>query len=356
MPDHRSFRFAVLIVLAALVYPAMTSAESPRKPPPGADVEKSAAQARTAGKVAIVSLSLEVPDVVRARIQSSIVAGFEAAGTPWVGYDRVLAAVGEQLAKGGDCTHRPDCLEAVANAMKVTRFLSVSVSGEGIAFKIAVGLWARKRRIKRVTQDCEPCSIGNLGRAITQATAQALAPPKPVPVQIASVPEGAMLYLDGKKLGTAPFEGKLSPGLHKVRATLEGHTANELKIEVQDESEVGDTVQPFSIALIPDARVGRPFVALKWVGAAATVGALGTSVAWLVLDGRETCSEPDPCPEIYETQTLGYIAGGVGVVLAAATVAMFWSDSKAAAMQKAAWTPALVPTRGGAMARFRVDF
>ncbi|RPJ11062.1 MAG: PEGA domain-containing protein [Deltaproteobacteria bacterium] len=58
--------------------------------------------------------------------------------------------------------------------------------------------------------------------------------PGPSELEISSVPSGATVYVNGKPVGTTPYEGKnVSPGSHKVRMEKEGYEPWEKQVAVE---------------------------------------------------------------------------------------------------------------------------
>ena len=54
-------------------------------------------------------------------------------------------------------------------------------------------------------------------------------------IKINSVPAGATLFLDGKRVGTAPYSGETTQGRHKVRAEAEGYKPVEIMVSLNGE-------------------------------------------------------------------------------------------------------------------------
>jgi hypothetical protein len=71
--------------------------------------------------------------------------------------------------------------------------------------------------------------------------------------------------------------------------------------------------------------------AAPWITAGASVAALGVGVYLLRLDGDLTCTgvPSRDCPEIYNTDALGYATLGLGAALAGLTVYLFLRETGA---------------------------
>lgn len=64
--------------------------------------------------------------------------------------------------------------------------------------------------------------------------AKADAQPAPPTIGIATIPEGAKFYVDGKLAGTTPIKVKTSPGPHEIRVTLDGYVTRSSKLNVPE--------------------------------------------------------------------------------------------------------------------------
>jgi len=72
---------------------------------------------------------------------------------------------------------------------------------------------------------------------------------------------------------------------------------------------------------------GHSFAWVKWTTSGAAIAAVGVGVYFLKLDGDGTCGRVvGNCPEVYDTDVLGYAAVGAGIALSGLTAYLFVRD------------------------------
>ena len=147
--------------------------------------------------------------------------------------------------------------------------------------------------------------------------------------------EGAEITVDGKVVGRLPLPAPvhINPGTIRIHVSASGRQPADVDVVVAAGQEVVATteLEPTAIALVPAGP--PPTVPLtpafgaedgrwrKWAGAglvAAGVATIAAGVVWLAIDGKGTC-DPAPqgtCQHLYDTSAQGWIALGVGAVLA----------------------------------------
>ena len=360
MHAQRLFRPVVPIMLALLVYPALARAQ-PNETPPGQSAATPNASAY-AGGVAVILL--DVPNDWSTGIEPGMIEGMATAGVEGMSYGAVVDALSEQPELINCDNER--CLTRAAEALDVEWFIKIRVAADELSLELTLELWTTTVKHKTISSKCTPCSQGQLTEAITQGIAELFKPPEDVPIEITSDPVGAVLTIDDEKAGSTPYAGKQKPGMHTIQATYPEFLPERRQIMVEEKAKVGDEeVQRFSLVLAPVPIVkvpDRPFAILKWIGVGASLGAMATGGFWLYIDGKGTCGlfTDEVCKDIYNTNTQGLAVLGGGLALGVATALMFWSDSKTMAgyqrEKKTAMMPIIVPTQGGALARFQLNF
>ena len=107
-----------------------------------------------------------------------------------------------------------------------------------------------------------------------------IAIPKSAQLSISSQPGGAGVAIDGKRVGSSPWEGELPAGPHRVQVALEGYVAQERRVVLRPEQAL-----PISFALQP---VDRPNPIYKrwyfWAAASVLVAGGATTVYFLQRD------------------------------------------------------------------------
>lgn len=154
---------------------------------------------------------------------------------------------------------------------------------------------------------------------------------------------GAQISIDGKAVGILPISAPVhvAAGVVRIAATAAGRQAFEKSLAV-----VGGEEATLSIDLVPTvAPSPLPSTASsglqlqgsgeatapvwrRWTGGAlfvAGLAAIGTGIAWVVVDGRTTCNAPagGVCELVYNTKTQGWISIAAGAVAAGAGATLF---------------------------------
>ncbi|MBL4688200.1 MAG: PEGA domain-containing protein [Nannocystaceae bacterium] len=179
------------------------------------------------------------------------------------------------------------------------------------------------------TETCEVCSVEEASQAITRGVTSArfellrrLAPT--ARIVITSEPVGAVVHLDGGYIGTTPFTIEVPPGTVDIEVSKLGYLPTTSRFEAKaKERRAVHLHLARAVVSTPERR--RPFGWRIAGGTAVAAGGIGT-IAGAVLLGlhgrpyRARCSGPDidttgDCRFIYETQTGGAAALGVGLAL-----------------------------------------
>src|SRR5690606_7161119 len=112
-------------------------------------------------------------------------------------------------------------------------------------------LFDREGKVRHhVKHDCAVCTLSDINEIVRKASYELVTtlPAKPVSVVIVNRPEGGKLHIDGTEVGSAPFQGKLIPGRHRIKVLLPGHGEIDKMIEVRG---TGEGPERFEIILTP---------------------------------------------------------------------------------------------------------
>lgn len=319
----------------------------------------------TAQAVAVIRIDIsgDPPPGLAGELDTAVARGLEPLGFTSVPYESTRPLLAGASARA-DCTE-PDCLSDLPDRVGTNQFLRLRVEASSAIYDFELMFLVADEGIKeRRTGSCPVCTHDEFLERVTENVRKLMEPFRPLPVVIESSPAGATLVIDGREMGSAPFSGRLSPGAHQIRASLDGHMDAERTIDVAPGS--ASTPQRFAVALtaapvVDGGSAGdRPFQMWKWPAAAAAVGALGAGAVWMAVDGDPSCDAPSgvQCAERYDTGTLGIVSLSAGVALGALAGYMFWSDSShdMSAETETALTPSLAPTRGGALGAIGLRF
>jgi hypothetical protein len=86
-----------------------------------------------------------------------------------------------------------------------------------------------------------PASLEVVARSLP-AELQPLAPPKMISITVNSIPQGAMLKLDGKEVGTTPKLVQVSAGKHLLEFAQEGFNSGKFPLEIGPDDVSGGSV------------------------------------------------------------------------------------------------------------------
>jgi hypothetical protein len=307
--------------------------------------------------VAILGLQIrgDAAPELKALLETSIGKGLEASGLQVIARARVADALaGEPDLL--DCVSTT-CLQRIGEVTGATHFLRASVEAVGAAYTLQLVLMstaAEGNEERRLEESCPVCTLAEVSELLTETATRLVTEEQlPVPVVIATRPQGADLRIDDEPVGTSPFQGALTPGPHRISALFPGHLESRQTIEVAG----ADEPQRFEVILTKEPTAGetrparRPFRTWKWVATGSAAAALITGIALISIDGNGTCSGSDrECPEHYDTIVPGILGVGVGLGLAGTGGWMFLRD-RADARSKTIGrkTMSLVPVTGGAV-------
>jgi hypothetical protein len=345
-------RGCIALALVAAVAGSAQGKPERRPPPPDPAVRVALVQLRLSG---------DAPAELRPQLEQSISRGLAGVQLVAVPTAEVRAALeGTPLL---DCTS-VTCLQEMAEKLAAARFLRATLETSGENYGVELELMDSAGGSARRSGRCDVCTLVELNELVEKLAGELITAPDapPIEVLIVSRPEHAILEIDGKPVGAAPFTGKLAPGAHTVRALLTGHREAERTIEVRP----GESQQRFEIILEqpvdkPPPPQERPFRTWKWVAAGGAGVALLGGIVLIAMDGKQTCDKQPgqlECPERLNTLPGGLATVGVGVAAGAASAWMFLRDGRdrEAAATSRGPQPRISFTQGGAIAAVRWRF
>jgi hypothetical protein len=258
------------------------------------------AETPEATRYAVVELAAD--DEVRDPLQDGLAAGVANAGADLIRADDV----------GQTPCEPPGCLP-----------LRVTATADGANFAITIELLDETgSAIRKRTASCVVCTVEDLARLAEARVYELLTaePGAPVEVAITSRPDGATLEIPEHGSQTAPWSGRLAPGVHQIAASLPGYQPARREVTVLDDG----SEQRFEIALAP---LPERFRRIKWATAGGAAALLLTGIVLIALDGNPTCDVPDAtCPREYATAAPGVVLGVLGLAGGGAAGWMFWQE------------------------------
>lgn len=216
----------------------------------------------------------------------------------------------------------PDCWVDMARRARGRYLVAASVGVDGRDFEVLVQLIDGRsgETVAQSGETCEVCAMQEVGdmmaahAAIVGTKLDALSRAAPI-MKFESVPPGAVVYLDGKLVGTAPVELSVDPGPHRARAELKRHVALEQQVEAV--TGTGETVT-FELQPIPRRQRIQP---LGWVLVGSGIISTVAGVTLIAIDEqpyRSRCTgeyvdEFGNCRLRYDTLAGGIALTAVGV-------------------------------------------
>ncbi|HEX9622501.1 MAG TPA: PEGA domain-containing protein [Polyangiaceae bacterium] len=201
-------------------------------------------------------------------------------------------------------------------------------------------------------------------------------------VALVTEPAGASVSVDGEpKDGQTPIELELSPGVHKVRVSMEGFDPQELEIDVKGGERMDQSVTllvsaPEPVVAPPPPPVTPPppppeprkersmvpaYVTLGVAGAGAIVGTIFGIQALSAKSDFNDNPTNDAADDVERNALIADMAFGVAITLGVTGIVLLTSDDSASDTARAKVTkreqaklnvaPYVTPTGGGAAAR-----
>lgn len=273
--------------------------------------------------VVAIEVAGDADPELRAQVQAGLARGVAATGAGLVGYDEVQRLLAAKPALVG-CTSTT-CLASIADVVGTPLLLRVAVTATGANYELRLELIGPDGPVRQRTGSCTVCTVADLASLVATRVQDLLTATAgaPLPVEIATIPGGADLALDGKAPGTTPWKGELAPGTYRIALSKPGFLRTEQAITVEDTG----AEQRFEVTLVPTTTdgAGRPTWP-KWAVAGGAAAALITGGVLLAMDGDGTCSGNVTCPDVYDTGTAGAVVGVLGLAGAGVAGWLFYTE------------------------------
>ncbi|RMH40156.1 MAG: PEGA domain-containing protein [Deltaproteobacteria bacterium] len=313
------------------------------------------------GTVAVVSIEItgDGPPEMRDHAHRSLAKGLAAGGLRVIALTDVMHALADSPELIG--CRSTTCLQRIGEKVGANYFVRARIEVTGSAYFVELELLSAEVEgalVTRAERSCPVCTVTEVGDLIATAAQEMveLPPAKPVPVRIVTRPPGAVVTVDGVRVGESPHELNLDPGDHAIVAEAPGHVraAQTVRISESDaEPVVVELDLPAAAAAAPPLPMTpprRPYRTWKWVAAGAATAAIATGAVLVAVDGDGRCDAAGArCAERYETGGAGAALIAIGAGAGAAAGWMFWRDARDAELT-------IAPAPGGAAASVRMAF
>jgi hypothetical protein len=302
----------------------------------------------TAARIAVAELAIE-GDLVAARRQEAARRVLDALARG--GHD--IVAIGPATAGCADDACRRRAAADVGATWLVLPKISVEPGARDYEVELVALDVDSGDRLAQADGACELCGFEDAMGTFEAEAADLLAAldrgaaPSTGTLQIATAPAGARLRIDGTEVGSAPQAVELAPGRHEIVATLAGHTAQTLQLEVIGGVSKAIDIQLVRVPAAPLPRGNGLVVAGSIATGVGTLAAIAGGVL-LAFDGdpyrRECQSDLDgDCRYLRDTFTGGVTLLVGGGAVAIAGVAMLGSGlvrrRRARAQPRVTWIP-----------------
>jgi hypothetical protein len=261
-----------------------------------------------------------------------------------------------------------ECVAELARTSKVVRVVDARVTYTTNDYQIAFSVLDEAgASVQSVSLSCEICTVTDVATRFTEAAdqlrAQLLdASAATSVVVVDSTPAGAVVWVDGERLGVTPLEAKITVGPHELRVERPGHVTQQ---ETFESVAGGRSTFDLTLAAVsdePSRRHRTMFIAGLGLVGAGTAASIGGAVL-LAIDSRpiqRTCNGDDvdvngECRFLHDTKLAGTVALAVGGAVLVTGVVLAVLGRKAARQrgpkeQARRWQ--LQPTAIGVMGRF----
>lgn len=261
-----------------------------------------------------------------------------------------------------------ECVAELARTSKVVRVVDARVTYTTNDYQIALSVLDEAgASVQSVSLSCEICTVTDVATRFTEAAEQLReqlrdASAATAVVVVDSSPAGAVVWVDGERLGVTPLEAKIAVGPHELRVERPGHVTQQ---ETFESVAGGRSTFDLTLASVSDepSRGRRAmFIAGLGMVGAGTAASVGGAVL-LAIDSRpiqRTCSGDDvdvngECRFLHDTKLAGTIALATGGAALATGIVLAVLGRKAARKrgpQEQARRWQLQPTAFGVRGRF----
>jgi hypothetical protein len=217
------------------------------------------------------------------------------------------------------------CRESIEHKRRIANRVDIEIQADARSYDVTL----RARRageneaFATTSGRCDICGIAELEQLVASkadALRRRLATQElaPAVVAVTSTPAGATVWIDGRKVGTTPFEGEVKPGPHEVEVEAPGHFGRLTRMTA---SRGVAERHHFALAPMPKRRVP---VALAATSVVLGIGAIAGGATMLALHGREIDRRCGPdtrdadgdCQWVHRTR-----GGGIAMTLAGVALA-----------------------------------
>ena len=267
-----------------------------------------------------------------AELRSTFRSAMSGDGIRWIEPEPLREAIAAR-----DGCNSPECLAQAGKAASTDYVVVGSVSFRDRVYQIAVEIVDVETGTvaAQTSEFCEICSVKEAAEltaeqvAAVRPTLEALMRGEPT-LEVSSAPPGAIVLVDGKRVGVTPLTLDVDPGRHVVRLEMDGRLAAEREIMSVEGARERVAIE---LAVLSDsasqdvadtAKPGRGLIGGGVASLVVGLAAAGAGVPLLMLDGQQNtrrCTGNDvdvngTCRFSYETlaggATLVAVGGGRG--------------------------------------------
>lgn len=217
------------------------------------------------------------------------------------------------------------CRESHAQKRRIAHRVDLEIRAEGRSYDVTM----RARRpgstepFATANGHCDICGTSELEQLVAakaDALRRRLATQElaPATLSVSTTPDGATVWIDGRKAGTTPFEGEVKPGPHEVEVERTGHFGRLTRMTA---ARGVKEHHHFTLAPMPER---KGVAALAATSLAVGIASLAGGATMLALDGREIDRRCGPdtrdidgdCRYVHRT-----LGGGIAMTVAGAALA-----------------------------------
>jgi len=241
------------------------------------------------------------------------------------------------------------CMTERAQAEQLRGFVRPTIRIHGRDYEIRIEMvGVHGNTAANVAETCEICGLDEVVTAIDAAIVKLVhrvhvLESAPGSIDVITRPPGAILEIDGQRMGATPVSVPVEPGAHVVRVHKRGFMARAERVEVHAAANERLVLELVAVAKNRASRLQAWGAATLAVG----VAMLATGIALVALDERPyrqrcTGDDIDPygnCRLRYNTLAGGVVTTVVAAGLVSAGVAMLVTSRDRDRAKKMAWSP-----------------
>lgn len=296
------------------------------------------------------------PAIARERVEGGLIEGLSRGSIETIPAAQVLESAPE-----ADGCASAGCYTSVAEKTSSTHLVRTIVEVGEREYAVTVQLVDGNDGtvVAKSEGSCDICGVAEAAElaadhAASLRTKLEAIPGGPGVIALRSVPEGAVVTVDGEQVGTTPFDASLPPGEHVITLSSEGYSTLERRVNAV--AGVRETMS-FELQKAPDVK--RRTSVIGWVLVGAGVVAAATGGALLGIDEKphkQSCEgekdENGVCPFRYNTLGAGIGLVAVGAAAIVTGVVLVVVAKKGRKKKVGKDRVALQPAAGGLRLRF----